>query len=328
MSELNTTLVVQLNELVALPSTSLVPTAETVLAASAAASKSDGSLGILIDGAFVNDTAPTLADANARISLCVAHLGKQGGMVYTSSSEFKRSEIVSTSYSTAKIDVVGVEFDVSAGTLHKDAILGSGSLKAVRHNEKLSAIASGAYNQYTYDKVNPFTNADTGENFDSYTITIRKKVGARDITEVIRVYIDLLSEYTKSALETILGLGSLADVTAPTIIVPTWTVPAFALNAAQVTAGAAGKIAISLVTGEVGGTYTLTITDDGAGTDFTKTASIPASGTSTANISAGVISTTYDWTLLAVGDILTLAVTITDPFGNDVACTPITHTLI
>tara|TARA_B100001094_G_scaffold75207_1_gene71622 strand:- start:14719 stop:15729 length:1011 start_codon:yes stop_codon:yes gene_type:complete len=335
MSELNTTLVVQLNEAANLPSSGSAPTASTSLAASSADAKLDGSLGILIDGAYESAVTPVLAGADEKIILCTSHLGKKGSTVYTASSEFKRSEIVSTSYSVATADVARVELDPNGasgtdndGALAKAGRFGNGTVKGVRRYETLSSISSGAFNQYTYDKVNPLTNVDTGQDFDSYTITVRKKNAGRYTTEVIRVYINHLAEYTKYALETTLGLGALADVTGPTIVVPTWTVPAYASNATQQgLSGTLGKIAIAIDTAEVGGSYSLVISNDQDSDTYTKSASLGITGNATLNVAAGTTTATFDWTDLEAGDVLTLAVTITDPFGNDTVCAPITHTL-
>lgn len=321
MSELNTTLVVQLNEAANLPSSGSAPTASTSLAASSADAKLDGSLGILIDGAYESAVTPVLAGADEKIILCTSHLGKKGSTVYTASSEFKRSEIVSTSYSVATADVARVELDPNGasgtdndGALAKAGRFGNGTVKGVRRYETLSSISSGAFNQYTYDKVNPLTNVDTGQDFDSYTITVRKKNAGRYTTEVIRVYINHLAEYTKYALETTLGLGALADVTPPVQATST-----LVFNAASYSIAATPSIAILISSAEAGGRYSFTLTtNDSTQYVRTFTGALGPSGDKLRFIAAGSGAGQFDWGQTAAGRTITLSGTIEDPFGNEI----------
>ena len=319
MSELNTTLVVQLNEAANLPSSGTPPTASTSLAASSADAKLDGSLGILIDGAYESAVTPVLAGANEKIILCTSHLGKKGSTVYTASSEFKRSEIVSTSYSVATSDVARVELDPNGasgtdndGALAKAGRFGNGTVKGVRRYETLSSISSGAFNQYTYDKVNPLTNVDTEQDFDSYTITVRKKNAGRYTTEVIRVYINHLAEYTKYALETTLGLGALADVTPP--VQATSTIE---FNAASYSIGATPSIGILINSAEAGGRYSFTLTtNDSTQYVRTFTGALGASGDKLRTIESGTGAGQFNWGETAATKTITLSGFIKDPFGN------------
>lgn len=321
MSELNTTLVVQLNEAANLPSSGSAPTASTSLAASSADAKLDGSLGILIDGAYESAVTPVLAGADEKIILCTSHLGKKGSTVYTASSEFKRSEIVSTSYSVATADVARVELDPNGasgtdndGALAKAGRFGNGTVKGVRRYETLSSISSGAFNQYTYDKVNPLTNVDTGQDFDSYTITVRKKNAGRYTTEVIRVYINHLAEYTKYALETTLGLGALADVTPPVQDDST-----LVFNAASYSIGTPPTIGILISSAEAGGRYSFTLTtNDSPAYVRTFNGALGASGDKLRVIQPGSGSGQFDWGETAAGRTITLSGTIEDPFGNEI----------
>ncbi len=267
MSELNTTLVVQLNEDIDLPSSGNPVIWITALANSDADLKQDGSLGILKNGVYESQGEPTEAGADANIILCTSHVGKNGSTIFTRSSEFKKSEIVSASYSDSTADVARVELDPNGatgtdndGALAKAGRFGVGSTKGARRYETLAAISSGAFNQYTYDKVNPLTNVDSGQNFDLYTITVRKKNAKRYTTEVIRIFINHLAEHTKYALETTLGLGALADVTPPV-----QGTSFMVFGNAPYSIGAEPRIDIDITTEEAAATYSITLTTDEAG---------------------------------------------------------------
>ena len=112
MSLINTTLVVQVDEAVNLPSTDAAPDAATILGLSNAATKTNGSLAILIDGAFEQVYAE--AGANELIKLCTFHAGNKGSTVFTSSSEFKIGEITDVAYSETVADAAGTDLDFNS----------------------------------------------------------------------------------------------------------------------------------------------------------------------------------------------------------------------
>lgn len=321
MSLINTTLVVQVDESINLPSIDDAATANNSLGASNAAAKTDGSLVILVDGAF--EQTPAEAGANELIKLCTFHAGDKGATVFTSSSEFKIGEITDVAYSETVADAAGTDLDFNSfayyesgtensSTLRKDAILGSGSLKGVREQERLSAISSGAYNQETYDKVNPASNTDTGQDFCSYTITVRKKVAKNYVTEIIRVYINHTNAFTKAALQTTLGLGNLADITPP--VVGTSLIE---FAEASYSIGTPPSITIDIVTAETGGTYSFTLTtnDDPV---YTRTynGSLDSSGDRERVIQPGAGSGQFDWDQTAEGSTITITGFVKDVAGN------------
>jgi hypothetical protein len=315
MSLINTTLVVQLDENVAMPSGGGVPALATALGASAAEAKQDGALCILIDGAF-NDISevPVLAGVDESIKMCTFHAGDKGATVFSASSEFKRGDIVSATFSapTATVDGTDLDFNSFAyeesetknsSTLDKSTRLGVGTLKAVRKNEKLHAISSGAYNQYE-DIVNPGTNANPGEDFYLYTIEVRKKVGGRTTTEIIRVYINDDAGHTATSIETILGIGTLADVTGP---VGSTTSALF--DAATYAIDA--DITINILSAETGGSYTGTITtDDVPAYVYSFSGSLSGSG------AADHVISDFDYDETVAGAALALSVEVSDPTGN------------
>ena len=326
MSLLNTTLVVQVNESVNIPSLDEAASATNTLAANNANAKQDGSLGIMVDGAFITTAAQ--AEADSFVKLCTLHAGNKGATVFTSSSEFKIGEITDVTYNeTAVSNVDGTDLDFNSfayyesgtensSTLRKDAILGSGSLKGVREHERLSAISSGAFNQYTYDKVIPLTNADTGQDFCSYTITVRKKNAKNYVTEVIRVYINHTNAFTKIALETVLGLGSLSDTTPP---VQATTLMAFGAGQPYSLSGT-DQINVNIMTAEpVGTTYSFTLTTNDS-TPFVKTYTgtiIDAvNGNKIHYVASGTGANQFDYDSTAVGSTITITGSVTDLSGN------------
>lgn len=326
MSELNTTLVVQLNEDIDLPSSGNPVIYTTPLAKNASALKQDGSLGIIIDGVYrsggeYDNQEPTEAGADANIILCTSHVGKNGSTIFTRSSEFKKSEIVSASYSDSTADVARVELDPNGasgtdndGALAKAGRFGVGSTKGARRYETLAAISSGSFNQYTYDKVNPLTNVDSGQDFDLYTITVRKKNAKRYTTEVIRIFINHLAEFTKYALETTLGLGALADVTPP---VQGTTFMVF--GNAPYSIGATPRIDIDITTAEAAATYSITLTTNDTPVytkTYTDTIPVASNGDKTHQIFSGTTAAKWDWGQTAAGSTITLSGSVTDPFGN------------
>lgn len=321
MSELNTTLVVQLNEDIDLPSSGNPVIWITALANSDADLKQDGSLGILKNGVYESQVEPTEAGADANIILCTSHVGKNGSTIFTRSSEFKKSEIVSASYSDSTADVARVELDPNGatgtdndGALAKAGRFGVGSTKGARRYETLAAISSGAFNQYTYDKVNPLTNVDSGQNFDLYTITVRKKNAKRYTTEVIRIFINHLAEHTKYALETTLGLGALADVTPPV-----QGTSFMVFGNAPYSIAATPRIDIDITTAEAAATYSITLTTNDTSV-YTKTYTgriyATNNGDKTHQIFSGTTAAKWDWSQTAAGSTITLSGSVTDSFGN------------
>tara|TARA_R110000765_G_scaffold114096_2_gene206683 strand:+ start:2174 stop:3202 length:1029 start_codon:yes stop_codon:yes gene_type:complete len=326
MSLLNTTLVVQVNESVNIPSLGVAASATNTLAANNANAKQDGSLGIMVDGAFV--TSPAKAGAGSFVKLCTFHAGNKGATVFTSSSEFKIGEITDVTYNeTAGSNVDGTDLDFNSfayyesetensSTLRKDAILGSGSLKGVREHERLSAISSGAFNQYTYDKVIPLTNADTGQDFCSYTITVRKKNAKNYVSEVIRVYINHTNAFTKIALETVLGLGGLSDTIPP---IQSQTTMAFNGQNQPFTVSLEDQINVNIITSEpIGTTYSFTITSNDS-PPYVKTYTgtiVDADGDEIHYIVAGTGENQFDYSQTAGGSTLNITGSVTDLSGN------------
>ena len=316
MSLINTTLVVQLNEANNVPSLGAAASATNSLAANNANAKQDGSLGIMVDGAFVTTAAE--AGANAFIKLCTFHAGEKGSTVFTSSSEFKIGEITDVAYYGPSADVAGTDLAFNSfsyyestssktSTLRKDAVLGNGSLKGVREKERLSAISSGSYNQETYDKVNPASNADTGQDFSSYTITVRKKVAKNYVTEIIRVYINHVNAHTKAALQTILGLGAIADGTPPA------AGDASALFSADSYAvSTTPNIVINIASAETSGTFTGTITT----TDTPAYVYTLTPGTLSSSGAAAITITDFVWGSTSASKTFNLSVNVTDDAGN------------
>lgn len=333
MSLINTTLVVQLNEANNIPSLDAAASATNSLAANNANAKQDGSLGIMVDGTFVDGSAE--AGANAFIKLCTFHAGDKGATVFTSSSEFKIGEITDVTYFGGSVDVAGTDLDFNSfayyesntqnsSTLKKDTILGSGSLKGVREKERLSAISSGSYNQETYDKVNPASNVDTGQDFSSYTITVRKKIAKNYVTEIIRVYINHVNAHTKGALQTVLGLGEIADLVAPAVGTST-----IGFSAAAYSIAAAPDITVNIATVEPGGTYSFTLTtNDSTPVTFTNTGSLDGDGDATHTVSNGITSTQFDWGNTAAGKTITITGFVQDLAGNQTAITHVAGTMV
>ena len=94
-----------------------------------------------------------------------------------------------------------------------------GSLTIAKGLEKSGFISMGAYNQYGFPIVVPESSTVAGQDYGTYTIELRKKVGGRFVFETIKVLIqddEASAQKTVTFIENVLGLSA-ADLTVPAV---------------------------------------------------------------------------------------------------------------